>query len=131
MKRFKQFSIILLLLSAFTFAAYAQNFNQDKKEKQKISQKTETLQKQVDEKYKATFIELGSVRCILCQKMQPIMKSIEEKFAGQVKEVFHDACTPHIITTSSLYQFRFFWTKMVKAIFDTKDSFPKTNLLKY
>ncbi len=44
-------------------------------------------------KYKVTFIELGSVRCIPCQQMQPIMKSVEEKYATQVKVVFHDVWT--------------------------------------
>lgn len=53
-----------------------------------VKQKTETPI------YKVTFIELGSVRCIPCQKMQPIMKSIEEKYEGQVKVVFHDVWTP-------------------------------------
>jgi|SRR5665647_846037 len=45
-------------------------------------------------KYKVTFIELGSVRCIPCQKMQTVMKSIEKKYASQVKVVFHDVWTP-------------------------------------
>ena len=44
-------------------------------------------------KYKVTFIELGSVRCIPCQQMQPVMKSIEQKFGEQVKVVFHDVWT--------------------------------------
>ena len=43
--------------------------------------------------YKVTFIELGSVRCIPCQQMQPIMKSIEQKFGKHVKVVFHDIWT--------------------------------------
>lgn len=43
--------------------------------------------------YKVTFIELGSVRCIPCQMMQPVMKSIKEKYAGQVNVVFHDVWT--------------------------------------
>jgi len=43
--------------------------------------------------YKVTFIELGSVRCIPCQKMQPIMKSIEQKYNTQVRVVFHDVWT--------------------------------------
>ena len=43
--------------------------------------------------YKVTFIELGSVRCIPCQQMQPVMKSIKEKYAGQVNVVFHDVWT--------------------------------------
>jgi thioredoxin 1 len=41
-------------------------------------------------KPKVTFIELGSVNCIPCKQMQPIMKSIEEKFGEQVKVIFYD-----------------------------------------
>jgi len=41
-------------------------------------------------KAKITFVELGSVNCIPCRQMQPVMKSIEEKFGDQVKVVFHD-----------------------------------------
>ena len=43
--------------------------------------------------YKVTFIELGSVRCIPCQKMQSVMKAIEKKYGSQVKVVFHDVWT--------------------------------------
>jgi thioredoxin 1 len=39
---------------------------------------------------KITFVELGSVNCIPCRQMQPVMKSIEEKYGEQVKVVFHD-----------------------------------------
>jgi len=45
-------------------------------------------------KYKVSFIELGSVRCIPCQQMQPVMKSIREKYPTQVDVVFHDVWTP-------------------------------------
>jgi len=44
-------------------------------------------------KFKVTFIELGSVRCIPCQKMQPILRSIESKYGTQVNVVFHDVWT--------------------------------------
>ncbi|NQV42386.1 MAG: thioredoxin family protein [Candidatus Marinimicrobia bacterium] len=37
-----------------------------------------------------TFIELGSVRCIPCKKMQPVMASVENKYGGQVEVVFYD-----------------------------------------
>lgn len=43
--------------------------------------------------YKVTFIELGSVKCIPCQQMQPVMKSIREKYPTQVNVVFHDVWT--------------------------------------
>ncbi len=37
-----------------------------------------------------TFVELGSVNCVPCKQMQPVMKAIEEKYGDQVKVVFHD-----------------------------------------
>jgi thioredoxin 1 len=45
------------------------------------------------EKIKVTFVELGSVNCIPCKQMQPVMKAIEEKYAGQVKVIFYDVWT--------------------------------------
>jgi thioredoxin 1 len=41
-----------------------------------------------------TFIELGSVRCIPCKKMQPIIKELEEKYSKKgVKVIFYDVWT--------------------------------------
>ena len=42
------------------------------------------------QKAKVTFIELGSVNCIPCKLMQPVMKSIEKKYSGQVDVIFYD-----------------------------------------
>ncbi|MBE9467059.1 MAG: thioredoxin family protein [Bacteroidetes bacterium] len=53
-----------------------------------------TVQKKDAIKYKVTFIELGSVRCIPCQKMQAVIKSIEQKYGKQVKTIFYDVWTP-------------------------------------
>lgn len=44
-------------------------------------------------KPKVTFIELGSVNCIPCKQMQPVMKAIEEKYGEHVKVVFYDVWT--------------------------------------
>ena len=41
-----------------------------------------------------TFIELGSVNCIPCKMMQPVMQKAAEKYPGQVNVVFHDVWTP-------------------------------------
>jgi thioredoxin 1 len=41
-------------------------------------------------KPKVTFVELGSVNCIPCKQMQPVMRVIEEKYGDQVKVVFYD-----------------------------------------
>ncbi|MCA1761049.1 MAG: thioredoxin family protein, partial [Bacteroidales bacterium] len=70
---------------------------------QGCAQNPQAVNKKEAIKYKVTFIELGSVRCIPCQKMQPIMKSIEEKYPGQVKVVFHDVWTPEGKPFASVY----------------------------
>ncbi len=44
-------------------------------------------------KAKVTFIELGSVNCIPCKAMQPVMKNIEKKYDNQVKVIFYDVWT--------------------------------------
>jgi len=62
----------------------------------KVSNNTENSLTQEDvttDEIKVTFVELGSVGCIPCDKMQPIMKEIEEEYKGQVKVIFHDVKT--------------------------------------
>ena len=44
-------------------------------------------------KPKVTFIELGSVKCIPCKQMQPVMKAIETKYGNLVKVIFYDVWT--------------------------------------
>ena len=41
-------------------------------------------------KPKVTFVELGSVNCIPCKQMQPVMKAIEKKYGSQIKVIFYD-----------------------------------------
>jgi thioredoxin 1 len=41
-------------------------------------------------KAKVTFVELGSVKCIPCKQMQPVMESIEAKYGDQIDIVFYD-----------------------------------------
>jgi thioredoxin 1 len=41
-----------------------------------------------------TFIELGSVKCIPCKMMQPVMDSIRIQYAGSVEVIFYDVWTP-------------------------------------
>ncbi len=43
---------------------------------------------------KITFVELGSVNCIPCKAMQPVVKAVEEKYGDQVKVVFYDVWKP-------------------------------------
>lgn len=85
MKRRKYiYIIIFLVLLAIVFGF------------KKISNNTKAILTQEDvttDEIKVTFVELGSVGCIPCDKMQPIMKEIEEEYKGQVKVVFHDVKT--------------------------------------
>lgn len=46
-----------------------------------------------DVKPKVTFVELGSVNCVPCKMMQPVMKAVEEKYGEQVKVIFYDVWT--------------------------------------
>ena len=43
--------------------------------------------------FQVTFIELGSVRCIPCIKMQDVMKEIQREYRDQVQIVFYDVWT--------------------------------------
>ena len=47
-----------------------------------------------DKKSPITFVELGSVNCIPCRQMQPVMKAVEKKYGDQVKVIFYDVWKP-------------------------------------
>jgi thioredoxin 1 len=40
-----------------------------------------------------TFIELGSVNCIPCKAMRPVMTDIETSYSGKAKVLFYDVWT--------------------------------------
>ena len=85
-----------------------------------------------NQEYLVTFIELGSVRCIPCQQMQPVMKSVEEKYGEQVKVFFtmyglQKEVLLQINMPLKLFPPRSFWTKMVKNFSGTRDFSLKKN----
>lgn len=63
-------------------------------------------------KPKVTFVELGSVNCIPCKAMQPVMKSIEEKYGEQVKVVFYDVWTKDQRKYAEKYKIRLIPTQV-------------------
>ncbi|NCO23720.1 MAG: thioredoxin [Candidatus Infernicultor aquiphilus] len=65
-------------------------FNNTSTDSQEILQ---TEQETTNDEIKVTFLELGSVGCIPCDQMQPIMKEIAEEYKGQVKVIFYDVRT--------------------------------------
>jgi thioredoxin 1 len=84
---------------------------------------------------KVTFVEIGSVKCIPCKMMQPIMKAIEEEFKGQVKIVFHDVWTPEGKYEAAIYYYRviptqIFLDKNGKEYFRHEGFFPKDEVVK-
>jgi thioredoxin 1 len=49
--------------------------------------------KQPASRAKITFVELGSVNCIPCKAMQPVMRSIEQRYGEQIQVIFYDVWT--------------------------------------
>jgi thioredoxin 1 len=102
------------------------------------SQKDSKTEKQEDKKassIKVTFIELGSVRCIPCKKMQPIMEEIKKEYKGQVKVVFYDVWTPDGKPYAYKYKIRLIPTQVFldrdeKEYFRHVGFFPKEELVK-
>ena len=91
MKRIKYilFAFVLLLI----FISYGCNKNDAQTTADSSKLKTKTIQAdstKKKEKPKVTFVELGSVNCIPCKMMQPVMKAVEEEFGDQIEVVFHD-----------------------------------------
>jgi thioredoxin 1 len=85
--------------------------------------------------YKVTFIELGSVKCIPCKEMQPVMKSIEKKYGSQVKVIFHDLWTSAGKEAAKQFVFdviptQIFLDKTGKEYYRHEGFFPKNELVK-
>ncbi|OGU53930.1 MAG: thioredoxin [Ignavibacteria bacterium RBG_13_36_8] len=84
---------VLLLLTLFTNGCEAQSGKEIKESKE-------------SSKAKVTFIELGSVKCIPCKMMQPIMKNIEKNYGAQVKVTFYDVWTQEQRKFAEYYKIR-------------------------
>ena len=53
-----------------------------------------------------TFVELGSVKCVPCRMMQPVMESVGKKYGHQVEIVFHDVWTDSGKTLAEPFRIR-------------------------
>ena len=85
------------------------------------------------EKPMITFIELGSVNCIPCKMMQPVMKEIEEKYKGSVKVIFYDVWTKEQKQYAEKYSInviptQVFLDKDGKEFFRHEGFFPKEDI---
>jgi thioredoxin 1 len=102
------------------------------------SQNTGNTTKQEEKKpadFKVTFIELGSVRCIPCKKMQPIMEEIKKEYEGQVNVVFYDVWTDEGKPFAYKYKIRLIPTQVFldrdgNEYYRHEGFFPKEELVK-
>lgn len=83
---------------------------------------------------KATFIELGSVRCIPCQKMQLVMREVQQEYADQVEILFYDVWTDAGRPYARQYRIRVIPTQVFldkdgREYFRHEGYFPKEELL--
>lgn len=97
-QKFIKYSFLLLLLFSFTNC-----------EVQKAQESDNSLE---ITKAKVTFIELGSVNCIPCKMMQPVMKAIEVKYGSQVKVVFYDVWTKEQQRYAEVYKIKLIPTQI-------------------
>jgi thioredoxin 1 len=90
--------LLVIFYSQFFFSAKCDQIRENKSELQ-LTDKVIAQQTKKDKKsdtvssIKVTFIEFGSLKCIPCKMMQPVMKEVEEKYGNQVNVIFYDVWT--------------------------------------
>lgn len=125
----KNITLIFALLAAIILIAginQLTTLNADESKKQETTSNENIL---------VTFVELGSVRCIPCKKMVPIMDEIKKEYAGQVKVVFHDVWTDEGKPYAEKFKIRLIPTQVFldkdgKEYFRHEGFFPKEELVK-
>ena len=60
----------------------------------KAQENSNDKKKNISSNAKVTFVELGSVNCIPCKQMQPVMKEVEKKYGDQINVIFYDVWQP-------------------------------------
>lgn len=107
-------------------------------ENPKLAEQTASSEKKGDatnSDYQVTFVELGSVNCVPCKMMKPIMKQIEEEYKGKVKVVFHDVWTQQGKIDGAKYNIRVIPTQVFldstgNEYYRHEGFFPKEELVK-
>lgn len=59
-----------------------------------IEKEVKALSAEVKVSTPVTFVEIGSLRCVPCKMMQPVMDKVAAVYGSKVKIVFHDVWTP-------------------------------------
>lgn len=82
---------------------------------------------------KITLIELGSVKCIPCKMMQPVLEEIKEEYKGRLEVIFYDVWTKEGRPYGSKYKIvaiptQVFLDKDGKEYFRHQGFFPKEEI---
>lgn len=127
--------ISVLLIVGIVFIGFSAGIRAEENAIQKNISKQE--QKTVSDKkdIKVTFVELGSVNCIPCKMMQPVMADIEKEYGTQVKVIFYDVWTKEGQPYSEKYKIlviptQVFLDKDGKEFFRHQGFFPKEDIIK-
>lgn len=110
--------------------------NSSAQSKKGTAKKPSAITSQKAEDPRIYFIELGSVNCIPCRQMQPIMKNIEAKYSPRVKVIFYDVWTAEQSKYAKLYNIRViptqvFLDKSRKEIFRHQGFFLQKDLERF
>ena len=114
----------IVIIAAILFGC--QNANSEKSSEDKPL-------KQENNKAKITFVELGSVNCIPCKAMQPVIKSVEEKYGDQIKIIFYDVWKPDQKKYAQEYKIKLIPTQVFldkdgKEVFRHEGFFPEKEI---
>lgn len=82
-----------------------------------------------------TFIELGSVNCVPCKMMKPVMKEVEDIYGDKVEVIFYDVWKPEQKQMSAKYKVRVIPTQVFldkdgKEFFRHEGFYPKDEMVK-
>ncbi|OGS19970.1 MAG: thioredoxin [Elusimicrobia bacterium RIFOXYA2_FULL_39_19] len=118
------FILSFILIQGFPSIVHAA-----KKVKKQIKAKQET-------EVLVTFVELGSVGCMPCKMMQPVMKELEEEYSKKgLKIIFYDVWTKEGAPYAQQYKIRsiptqVFLDKNGKEFFRHSGFYPKKEIVK-
>jgi thioredoxin 1 len=80
-----------------------------------------------------TFVELGSVSCIPCKQMKPVMAEIEKEYGDKIEVIFHDVNKDRQMASKykiKLIPTQVFLDKKGKEFFRHEGFFPASEIKK-
>ncbi len=82
-----------------------------------------------------TFVELGSVNCVPCKMMKPVMKEVEDTYGDKVEVIFYDVWQPKDKDMATKYKIKviptqIFLDKDGKEFHRHEGFYPKDEIVK-